>query len=318
MTIRFFRNISRPMDWLNYHHLYYFWLVAREGSLNRACEKLRLSPSTVSGQIRNLEETTGRKLFTKSGRNLVLSEEGRMVFRYAEEIFSLGRELVDTLNNRPTGRPLRLTIGVADVVPKLVAWRLIQAALEIPEPLQLICRENKPDQLLSALSQHQVDMILTDGPANPQVKVKVFNHQLGQCGIVFLASKVLADQYRKGFPRSLNNAPLLLPTENTILRRSLEQYFEACGVRPNIVGEFEDSALLSAFGQEGLGIFPVPDMILDEVKRQHNVHLVGRAAQVHESYFAITVDRRIKHPAVMAICESARLMLARGSKADIG
>ncbi len=304
------------MEWLNYHHLLYFWQVAREGSLTRACEKLRLAPSTVSGQIRRLEEMTGHRLFVKSGRNLVLSEHGRIVFRYAEEIFSLGRELMDTLNDRPIGKPLQITIGVADVVPKLVAWRLIQAALELPEPVQLICRENKPDQLLTELVQHHVDVILTDAPANPQVKVKVFNHQLGKCGIVFLAGTILAEKYAKGFPRSLDNAPLLLPTENTSLRRSLDQYFESLGIRPRIMGEFEDSALLNAFGQEGLGLFPAPDIIAAEIKRQHNVSTVGHATGIHEHFYAITVERRIKHPAAIAICESARLMLAEIEKTE--
>ncbi|MBU0991854.1 MAG: transcriptional activator NhaR [Proteobacteria bacterium] len=304
------------MEWLNYHHLLYFWHVAQEGSLTRACEKLRLSPSTVSGQIRRLEEAIGRKLFSKSGRNLVMSEDGLIVFRYAEEIFSLGRELMDTLNDRPVGKPLRITIGVADVVPKLVAWRLIQSALKLSEPVQLICRENKPDQLLTELSQHHVDVILTDAPANPQVKVKVFNHQLGKCGIVFLAVKALSGKYSQGFPGSLDGAPLLLPTENTSLRRSLDQYFEGLGVHPRIIGEFEDSALLNAFGQEGLGIFPVPEIILAEVKRQHNVYMVGCAPEVYEYFYAITVERRIKHPAAIAICESARLMLSESSKME--
>jgi len=298
------------MEWLNYHHLLYFWQVAKEGSLSRACEKLRLAPSTVSGQIRRLEEMTGRKLFTKSGRNLVLSEEGRVVFRYADEIFSLGLELMDTLNDRPTGKPLRITIGVADAVPKLVAWRLIQSVLELSEPVQLICMENKPDQLLTELSQHHADVILTDAPANPQVKVKVFNHLLGKCGIVFLACKTLSEKYSKDFPGSLDNAPMLLPTENTSMRQSLDRYFDKLGVRPLILGEFEDSALLNAFGQEGLGIFPAPDLIETEVKRQHNVFRVGRAPEIHEHFYAITVERRIKHPAAIAICESARLMLS--------
>lgn len=298
------------MEWLNYHHLLYFWQVAKEGTLTRACEKLRLSPSTVSGQIRRLEETIGRKLFMKSGRNLVLSEEGRIVFRYADEIFSLGRELMDTLNDRPTGKPLRITIGVADAVPKLVAWRLVQAALELPEPVHLVCRENKPDQLLTELSQHYVDVILTDAPANPQVKVKAFNHLLGKCGIVFLSAKSISEKYAKNFPASLDKAPMLLPTENTSMRRSLERYFDALGVRPLIVGEFEDSALLNAFGQEGLGIFPAPDLIESEIKRQHNVARIGHAPEIKEHFYAITVERRIKHPAAIAICENARLMLS--------
>ncbi|MFZ5571833.1 MAG: transcriptional activator NhaR [Thermodesulfobacteriota bacterium] len=302
------------MEWLNYHHLFYFWHVAREGGLTRACEKLRLAPSTVSGQIRRLEEMTGRRLFVKTGRHLVLSEQGRIVFRYAEEIFSLGRELMDTLNDRPIGKPLRITIGVADVVPKLVAWRLIQAALALPEPVQLICRENKPDRLLTELSQHHVDVILTDAPADPQVKVKVFNHQLGKCGIVFLAEKALCEKHGKGFPHSLDGAPLLLPTENTSLRRSLDQYFDSLEIRPRIMGEFEDSALMNAFGQGGLGIFPAPGIIAAEVRRQHNVSMVGTAAAVHEYFYAITVERRIKHPAAIAICDSARLLLSGSLK----
>lgn len=298
------------MEWLNYHHLLYFWLVAREGGLARASAELRLAPSTVSGQIRALEHALDEKLFVKRGRRLVLSDTGRVVFSYADQIFSLGRELQSTLKNPPAGRPLRVTVGVADVIPKLVARKLLEPALGLPGAVRLVCREDRADRLLADLALHELDVILTDVPANPEVKVKAFSHVLGGSEIVFLARPDVAATCRRTFPRSLDGAPVLLPTENTTLRRSLERWFEANRVRPVVVAEFEDSALLTVFGLEGLGLFPAASVVVDEVKRQGPVQLVGTAKGVRERYYAVTVERRLKHPAVIAICEEARRTLA--------
>ncbi len=297
------------MEWLNYHHLLYFWLVAREGGLQKASERLHLAPSTVSGQIRALEQSIGEKLFVRSGRKLVLSDVVRVVFRYADEIFTTGRELKDVLKGRPTARPLTLVVGVADVVPKLIAQRLLEPAMRLAEPVRLICREDKPDRLLADLAVHDLDVVLADGPAPPSVRVKAFSHLLGECGVVFLATEKLATSHRRRFPRSLNDAPVLLPTENTTLRRSLDQWLDGQGIRPRIVGEFEDSALLTVFGQAGLGIFPAHSVIADEVCRQHDVHRVGRVDEVRERFYALSVERRLKHPAVLAISEEARRTL---------
>ncbi len=294
------------MEWLNYHHLLYFWLVAREGGLGPASGQLRLAQSTVSSQIRALEEALGEKLFTRSGRRLVLTERGNVVYRYADEIFSLGRELQDTLRGRPVGRPIRLTVGLADVVPKRVAHRLLEPALRLAQPIHLVCREDKPERLLAELALHELDVVIADAPAPTSVRVKVFNHALGECGIVFFASPALAAERRRRFPRSLDGAPLLLPTENTSLRRSLDQWFDSQGIRPIVAAEFDDSALLKVFGQAGAGIFPVPSVIADEVRRTYRVRLVGVVEEVRERYFAISAERRLKHPAVVAISEEAR------------
>jgi LysR family transcriptional activator of nhaA len=299
------------MEWLNYHHLLYFWVVARGGSLASASEELGLAPSTVSGQIRLFEKRLGHKLFTKSGRRLALTEMGRIVYRYADEIFSLGREMQDTLHDRPVGRPLCVTVGVADVVPKLVAQRLLEPALQPLGQVRLVCREGKPDRLLADLALHELDMILTDSPAGPGGRIRAFSHLLGSSGISFFGRKDVVARAKGRFPSSLNGIPLLLPTENTVLRRSLDQWFESVGVRPVVVGEFEDSALLSVFGQRGAGLFPAPTVIAREVEQQYLVLRLGEVKDVHESFYAITVERRIKHPAVVAICDEARRALFR-------
>jgi LysR family transcriptional activator of nhaA len=294
------------MEWLNYHHLLYFHAVAREGSVTKAARALRLAQPTLSGQIRKLEDALGEKLFARQGRSLVLTDVGRVVYRYADEIFSLGREMMDALRGYPSRRPARLLVGVADVVPKLVAHRMLEIALRLDEPVQLVLREGKPEDLLGGLATQAFDLVITDAPIGPQVKVRAFNHLLGECGVCFFAEPRLASRCRGRFPRSLDGAPMILPTENTVLRRSLEQWFEAVGVRPRIVAEVEDSALLKVFGQHGSGIFPAPEVTAGEVRRLHGVRSVGRTDAVRERFYAITVERRITHPAVAAITASAR------------
>jgi LysR family transcriptional activator of nhaA len=294
------------MDWLNYHHLLYFWTVAREGSVARASERLRLAQPTISGQIRALEASLGQKLFARAGRGLVLTDFGRMVYRHADEIFSIGRELTEAVKGRPSGRPIRFTVGVADVLPKVVAYRLLEPALRIDEPLRIVCREDKPGPLLAQLALHELDIVLSDAPAPPGVKIRAFNHLLGECGITFLAAPPLAERTRRRFPRSLDGAPMLLPIEGTTLRRSLDEWFDRAGVAPVVAGEFDDSALAKAFGQAGVGIFTAPRVVEAEVRRQYGVRVVGRTEEVRERFYAISVDRRLKHPAVVAISEAAR------------
>ncbi len=294
------------MEWINYHHLLYFWMVAKEGSIARAAMQLRLAQPTISGQIRALEESLGEKLFQRLGRRLILTEVGRIAFRYANEIFSLGSEFHEVLKGRPTGRPLRLRVGVADAVPKLVAYRLLEPALHLSEPVQIICREDKPDRLLAELAIHSLDVVLSDAPIGPTIRVRAFNHLLGEYGISFFATPLLARKCRKGFPKSLNGIPLLLPTENTALRHSIDQWLVANEIRPLVAGEFEDSALLSVFGQTGMGIFTAPSIIESEVQRQYQVQVVGRVNGIREKFYAISVERKLKHPAVLAILEAAR------------
>ncbi len=298
------------MEWLNYHHLLYFWMIAREGSIARACKELNLAQPTISGQLRALEDNLGEKLFTRLGRRLVLTETGQLVFQYADEIFGLGRELSDVLKGRPRGRPIRLTVGISDLIPKLIAHRILQPALRLKERVHLACFEDQPDQLLLELSAHRLDLVLSHTPANLAVSVRVFNHRLGSCGVSLFANSVLAAQYRKGFPSCLDGAPFLLPMERSASRRGLEQWFAAEGIRPQIVGEFQDNALLGAFGQAGAGIFAAPSAIEKEVRRIYRVAVVGRLDSVIEEFYAVSAERKIKHPAVAAITEIARKLFA--------
>src|SRR5438552_5904288 len=297
------------MEWLNYHHLLYFWTVARKGSIARACEDLRLAQPTISGQLRALEENLGQELFSKVGRRLVLTEVGQMVYGYADEIFTLGRELTDVLKGRPRGRPMRLVVGISDVIPKLIAYRVLQPALRLADDVQLICHEDNPERLLLGLSAHELDLVLTDTPAQPTIRVRVFSHLLGVSGITLFARPAVARQYRKDFPQSLDGAPFLLPMENSASRRVLDQWFEASGIRPRVVGVFQDAALLSVFGQAGAGIFAAPTAIENEVKKYYQVVPVRRLDSAAEEFYAISIERKIKHPAVVAISETARLSL---------
>ncbi len=294
------------MQWLNYHHLLYFWVVAREGTITAACNELNLAQPTISAQLRSLERSLGEKLFTRVGRNLALTETGRVVYRYADEIFSLGRDLLDTVQGRPTGRPLRFNVGVADVLPKLVAYRLLEPALHLPEQVQLVCYEGSPSQLLARLAVYELDLVLSDSPIGPDVKVRAFNHLLGECGVSIFGTKDLAAKYRRRFPKSLDGAPFITPTANTALRRAIEHWFDSEDIRPTVLGEFEDSALLKVFGQAGVGLFAAPTVIEKEVQRQYGVKVVGRLESVRERFYAISVEKKVKHPAVLAIADEAR------------
>ncbi len=294
------------MDWLNYHHLLYFWVVAREGSIARACEKLRLAQPTISGQIRLLESSLGEKLFTRIGRNLALTEVGQVVFRYAEEIFSLGKELTEVVKGQHAGGPLTLVVGVTEVLPKLVTYRLLESVLLEPDPVRLVCWEGKLDRLVAELAVHGLDVVLADAPLPPMLRVRAYSHLLAESGVSVFATPDLASKYLRRFPRSLNGAPFLLPTDNSVLRRSLEQWFEAEGIRPSVVAEFEDSALLKAFGQAGRGIFAAPTLIEKEVRRQYRVRLIGHVPSIRERFYAISVERRLQHPAVVAISRGAQ------------
>ena len=297
------------MEWLNYHHLLYFWTVVRTGSVAAASAELRLAPPTVSVQIRRLEEQLGEKLLRRAGRRVVPTEMGQAVFRYADDIFSLGRELVDMVRGRPSGRPMQLVVGVVDVMPKAIAHWLIEPALRLGKPVRIICREADPDQLLAQLAMQNVDVVLTDAPIPPAVKVRAYNHLLGETGVSFLATASLARTHRRRFPKSLHGAPVLIQATNTAIRRSIDQWLDAIDIRPDIVGEFEDSELLWEFGGAGHGIFPVPTVLERHVMRVHGVSLVGRTDEARGRYYAISVERRLKHPAAVAIYETAREQL---------
>ena len=299
------------MEWLNYHHLLYFWVVAREGSVAKACQQLHLAQPTISGQIRELEKSLKMALFERSGRNLVLTETGRTVYRYADEIFSLGRELQDTLKNRPTGRAVRVVVGVSDALPKLIVHRLLEPALRLPEEVHVTCLDGESDRLMAQLALHELDVVLSDSPANPRLGFRAFNHLLGECGVTFFGTEELARKYRKGFPESLNGAPFLMPSGNAALRRLLDQWFDTLGIRPRIRGEFADSALLKAFGHFGEGLFAAPSAVEADVKRMYRVAVVGREDSIRERFYAVSVEKRLKHPVVVAISEAARTTLFR-------
>lgn len=294
------------MEWLNYHHLLYFWVVAREGGLVPAGRVLHLSHPTLSSQIHALERHLGEKLFAKTGRNLTMTEMGRVVYRYAEEIFTLGREMSDVLKGRKGIQPTRLDVGVVDTVPKLIVRRLLKPVLHLSDPVRLVCHEDDYDKLLANLALHSLDIVIVDSPVPSGSKIKVFNHYLGDCGVTFFASERLARKYRRGFPESLDGAPFLLPVENMTLRRSLNLWFETLGVRPRVVAEFEDNALLNIFGADGLGIFPVPSLVERETKQHYGGQIVGRTVAVKERFYAISLERKLKNPAAQAISDGAR------------
>jgi LysR family transcriptional activator of nhaA len=294
---------------LNYHHLRLFQAVAREGNLTRASAKLHLTPQTVSTQIRDLEASLGEQLFRRAGRALQLTDTGDAVLRYANEIFSLGQELQESLRGQPTGRPLRTLVGATDVLPKLIVHHLLEPALHLEQPIHIVCTEGSPTELLADLAVHRLDVVLSDSPIPRTARVKAYNHLLGTCGVTFMAHPDLARRLRKGFPSSLDGAPVLLPSDEAVVRHDLNEWFESCEVRPAIVGEFEDSALLKTFGHAGEGFFAIPSVVEDEVARQYEVEAIGRTEEVTESYYAISVERRVRHPAVAAICETARTEL---------
>jgi len=291
---------------INYKHLHYFWVVAKQGGIARAGERLHLTPQTISGQISLLEDSIGEALFSKAGRNLELTETGRLVLSYADEIFSLGGELEEALRNLPPDRPMIFRVGIADVVPKSIAYRLIAPALSMVDPVRIICRENNLASLLAELALHRVDMVIADGPIPPGINVRGFSHILGECGISFLAVPPLARPLRKHFPHSLNGAPLLMPSETNLVQAKLLAWLDSLHIYPRIVGEFDDSALMKVFGQAGTGIFIIPTPIATEVAKQYGVRIIGSTQEVREQYYAISVERRISHPAVSAITETAR------------
>ena len=299
------------MPWMNFHHLLYFYTVAREGSVLRAARTLHLTQPTVSAQLRQLERALGAPLFERRHRRLVLTDAGHVAFHYAESIFALGRELQAAIGGQATGRPARLAIGLTDAVPKLIAFRLMAPLQAMPVPPMLTCRDDTPDRLLIALAAHDLDLVITDAPPSPATPVRVFSHVLGSSGITIFGTPELARKYRRRFPRSLEGAPFLLPTEQAALRRHLDQWFAREAVRPDVRGQFADSALLKTFGQAGVGLFAAPTSIASEVRRQYGVHVVGQLDSVHEEFYAITAERTITHPAVVLITEHAQSRVFR-------
>ncbi len=294
------------MDWLNYHHLLYFYVVAREGSLVAAGKVLHVSHSTLSAQIHALEEQMDERLFTKQGRRLVLTEMGQVVFKYAEEIFSLGREMMGAVKRGGLTQPTRLDVGVVDAVPKLIVKRLLEPGMSSKDKLRLVCREDSFERLLAELATNNLDLVISDTPVPSGGKVRAFSHLLGETGSTVFATEPLARIYRRGFPGSLDGAPMLLPLEHLTLRRSLDQWFSRNGVQPRVVAEFEDSALMKVFGADGVGLFVGPSVVEREVCEQYGVQVVGVLNDIRERFYAVSVERRLKHPAVVSITDVAR------------
>lgn len=294
------------MEWLNYHHLLYFWSAAKAGGISRAAETLNLSQPTLSAQIRALEGALGERLFEKAGRGITLTEPGKLVYRYADEIFGLGREMQEALLGQlPIRRPI-LAVGISDALPKLMVQKLLEPVLSMPEAPRLLAREEATERLLASLATHDLDVVFTDRPLEASTRFKAFNHLLGESGVAIFAGPSLVRRLKGPFPACLDGQPWLLPLQGSALRRSLDQWFATEDLHPRIIGEFSDSALLKAFGQAGSGCFAAPEAIAAEVARQYRVRRLGVAEGVRERIYAVSVERRLRHPAIQALRDAAR------------
>jgi LysR family transcriptional activator of nhaA len=293
------------MEFLNFHHLRYFWMVARKGGVRKAAEELHVSQPSVSAQLRVLEDSLGQKLFRRSGRNLVLTEAGQLVLNYADEIFSTGRELMNAVKQRPGKHPLRLNIGLTDAFPKLIAFQILKAAFRSEEAIHVICREGEIGPLVNQLQAHRLDIVLADEPASSTLKAKTFNHRLGRSGVTFCAVSALAAKLRRNFPRSLNGAPALLPTTNMGMRAALETWFDSNDIRPRVVGEFEDSALMEVCSAGGRGFTVVHTVIERAALKHYDLRVIARVKECGNDFYAITAERQLKHPAALAITQHA-------------
>lgn len=297
------------MRHLNYSHLQYFWAVAHEGSVVKAAERLHITPQTISGQIRLLEEAIGQPLFNRVGRRLVLSEIGHVVLEYADEIFSIGAELGQVVREQISAGPSKLSVGIVNSIPKLIAERIVAPALMDEDAVRIRCQEASLEQLLGELSVHKLDLVLSDQPMPQGLSLRAFNHRLGESGLAFFSQRRAARRYKNTFPQSLNQAPMLLPSPHSALRRRLDEWFDSNSIVPQIVGEVDDSALLKAFGEAGYGLFAAPSVIEQEICKMYSMTVIGRTDEITEQFFAISPERRIKHPSVVRIIEAARTQL---------
>lgn len=296
------------MHQLNYHHLYYFFVIAREGSIVKAAKILNLTPQTVSGQLGSFEDYLGQLLFDRKGRRLLLNEAGKHVFSYAEDIFALGSELQSTLRNQDIEHQHVLSIGIVDVIPKTFVFDLTKSCLEIDEPIRMICREADMDTLLSELALNKLDLILSDRTLTPGTPIKAYSHPLGECGLSFYADKKSAVRLKKNFPQSLDKHPFLICGDNSMQKISLLAWFESFAIAPKIVAEFDDSALLKIFGKAGYGVFCTPTIIEHHVKKQYEVSVIGRTNDITERFYAISPERKFTHPGIVKVAEMAKTM----------
>ncbi|WP_047396845.1 MULTISPECIES: transcriptional activator NhaR [Chitinibacter] len=294
------------MNQLNYKHLYYFWVVARSGGVIRASERLHLTPQAISGQLRALEEQIGQPLLRRDGRQLALTETGRLVQSYADEMFSLGEELQTALAGGPQASVQRLRVGIGDMVPKTVAFELLQPALQLDEPLRLICREGQLLPLLAELATHKLDLVIADRPVPPETNIRAFNHLLGESTLTLMGTPALCARWQGPLPQALQGAPLLLPGPDAVIRPRLEAWLERAQVRPQIVAECDDGALLKAFGKAGAGFFAVPTVLAASIGQEYGVQALGVISELKEQFYAISAQRHLRHPAVVAVTETAR------------
>jgi len=299
------------VEFLNYHHLRYFWVAAKEGGLTRAAEKLRVSQPSICTQIQALEHALGDKLLRRTPRGLALTEAGQKVFSFAEEIFSLGEDLLSTMKQHPTTRPLRVNIGIADSMPKLLTYRMLKPIFHLSQTVQASCCEGKMPDLLAQLATYRLDVVLSDEPAPASGNLKTFNHLMGECGVSFCAEPILAARLKRHFSASLRDAPALLPSPNSALRRSLEKWFLEHRISPNIVAEFDDASLVKVAATDGLGFFALPSLVAREAVIRYGVQIIGQAPTCIQQFYAISAERRLTHPAVVAITSQAEASLFR-------
>ena len=309
LSVHNYPRDNNLMRHLSYNHLLYFWTVANEGSIAKASETLHITPQTISGQLKLLEDAVGEALFRRVGRGLVLTETGQVVNLYADEIFSLGAELTQRVRSKITGLPAEMNVGIVNAIPKLIAFQTLAPALELDERIRIICKEGELDQLLGDLAVHRLDLVISDRQIPAGLNVKAYNHKLGDSHISFFAQKRIATKYARNFPESLDGAPMLLPIRTNEMRRSMEDWFDEIGIVPDVIAEFDDSALLKAFGEAGIGVFPAPSAITEQIQQMYHSKCIGTVEHVTESYYAISPERKLKHPGVLKITEDARTRL---------
>jgi LysR family transcriptional regulator, transcriptional activator of nhaA len=297
------------MEFLNYHHLRYFWVAAKEGGLTRAARKLHVSQPSICTQIQALERALGDKLLRRTPRGLTLTEAGQKVFSFAEEIFSLGEDLLSTMKQHPSARPLRVNIGIADSLPKLLTYEMLKPIFHLSQAVQASCCEGKVPDLLAQLATYRLDVVLSDEPSPASGNLKTFNHLLGECGVSFCAEPKLAARLKRRFPASLHDAPALLPSPNSALRRSLEKWFREQRISPCLIADFDDAALVKVAATDGLGFFALPSLVASEAMTRYGVSTIGQVPECLQQFYAISAERRLTHPAVMAITAQARAVL---------
>lgn len=303
---------------MNLKHLHYFWKVAKHGGVIRASEAIHVSPQTLSGQIKLLEEQLGTPLFRRQGRSLELTDAGRLALEYADEMFALGAELDQVIRHYQEGRPTEFRVGVSDALPKSLVYRLLRPAVSLPEPVRIVCREWRLERLLTELALHRLDLVIADSVVPPNIDVRAYSHKLGESGLSFLAHPDLVRQVEDAFPQCLNQMPILMPGEDSSMRRKLTEWLDKMRLHARVAGEFDDAALMAAFGRERIGAFPIPSVLVEEYLASGELQLLGDVDQIHIEYFALSVQRRLTHPCVLAITSGADSSLQHEPKRRAG